>query len=110
LAAWAVALHSVIILAIAGLLLDAAVQLCQVLSLRSIYMLEPELRSRLNGLYMAWVFGCGALASGAAVAVYQMAGWYALSCLGAAFAAAGLLYYATEGHWVKGPGAASSAG
>ena len=60
-------------------------------------MLQPELRSRLNGLYMAWVFGCGAVASGVAVAVYQVAGWSALSCLGAAFAAAGLLYYATEG-------------
>jgi predicted MFS family arabinose efflux permease len=96
LAAYAVALHSVIILALAGLLLDAAVQVCQVLSLRSIYMLQPELRSRLNGLYMAWVFGCGAVASGVAVAVYQLAGWNALSCLGAAFAAAGLLYYATE--------------
>ena len=96
LAAWAAARHSVIILAIAGVLLDAAVQMCQVLGLRSIYMLQPELRSRLNGLYMAWVFGCGAVASGVAVAVYQVAGWNALSCLGAAFAAAGLLYYATE--------------
>lgn len=96
LAAWAVERHSVIILAIAGLLLDAAVQMCQVLSLRSIYMLAPELRSRLNGLYMAWVFGCGAVASGASVAVYQLAGWNALACLGAAFAAAGLLYYFTE--------------
>ena len=97
LAAYAAARHSVIILASAGLLLDAAVQMCQVLGLRSIYMLQPELRSRLNGLYMAWIFGCGAVASGVAVAVYQLAGWNALSCLGAAFAAAGLLYYATEG-------------
>lgn len=97
LAAYAAARHSVVILAIAGVLLDAAVQMCQVLGLRSIYMLPPELRSRLNGLYMAWVFGCGAVASGVAVAVYQLAGWNALSCLGAAFAAAGLLYYATEG-------------
>jgi predicted MFS family arabinose efflux permease len=96
LAAWAVERHSVFVLAIAGLLLDAAVQMCQVLSLRSIYMLAPELRSRLNGLYMAWVFGCGAVASGAAVAVYQLAGWNAVVCLGAAFAAAGLLYYFTE--------------
>jgi predicted MFS family arabinose efflux permease len=96
LAGWAVERHSVFVLAIAGLLLDAAVQMCQVLSLRSIYMLAPELRSRLNGLYMAWVFGCGAVASGAAVAVYQLAGWIALVCLGAAFAAAGLLYYFTE--------------
>jgi len=37
-----------------------------------------------------------AVASGAAVAVYQLAGWNALVCLGAAFAAAGLLYYFTE--------------
>jgi len=96
LAAWAVGHRSVIMLAVAGVLLDAAVQMCQVLSMRSIYMLQPELRSRLNGLYMAWVFGCGAVASGVAVAVYQVAGWNALSCLGAAFAAAGLLYYATE--------------
>jgi predicted MFS family arabinose efflux permease len=96
LAAWAVERHSVFVLAIAGLLLDAAVQMCHVLSLRSIYMLAPELRSRLNGLYMAWVFGCGAVASGAAVAVYQLAGWIALVCLGTAFAAAGLLYYFTE--------------
>jgi hypothetical protein len=50
-----------------------------------------ELRSRLNGLYMAWIFGCGA-----AVAAYQLAGWNALACLGAAFAAARLLYYFTE--------------
>jgi predicted MFS family arabinose efflux permease len=96
LAAWAVERHSVFVLAIAGLLLDAAVQMCHVLGLRSIYMLAPELRSRLNGLYMAWVFGCGAVASGAAVAVYQLAGWIAVVCLGTAFAAAGLLYYFTE--------------
>jgi hypothetical protein len=45
---------------------------------------------------MAWVFGCGAVASGAAVAVYQLAGWNALAWLGTAFAATGLLYYFTE--------------
>src|SRR6202035_993715 len=45
LAAWAVEHRSVLVLAIAGLVLDAAVQICQVVSLRSIYMLAPELRS-----------------------------------------------------------------
>jgi len=45
---------------------------------------------------MAWVFGCGAVASGAAVAVYQLGGWNALTWLGTAFAATGLLYYFTE--------------
>lgn len=62
-ATWADHVKSVSVLAIAGLSLDAAVQMCLVLSLRSIYMLESAKRSRLNGLFMAWVFGCGAAAS-----------------------------------------------
>lgn len=39
-AAWADHIKSVAILAVAGLSLDAAVQMCLVLSLRGIYMLE----------------------------------------------------------------------
>jgi hypothetical protein len=61
LAAWADDHKSVALLAAAGLCLDAAIQMCLVLSLRSIYMLEPSERGRLNGLFMAWMFGCGAM-------------------------------------------------
>jgi predicted MFS family arabinose efflux permease len=81
-AAWADHVRSVSILAIAGLSLDAAVQMCLVLSLRSIYMLESAKRSRLNGLFMAWVFGCGAIASAAAASLYEFAGWLALMICG----------------------------
>jgi predicted MFS family arabinose efflux permease len=96
LAALASGYRSITLLVIGALLLDGAVQICQVLSLRSIYMLQPELRGRLNGLFMTFVFVCGAIASGLAAAVYSLAGWIALSVLGASFAVLALLAYATE--------------
>jgi hypothetical protein len=77
-------------------LLDVAVQLCQVLSIRSIFMLAPELRGRLNGLFMTFVFLCAAVASGLAAAVYAFHGWTALCLLGGGFIFAAALLYATE--------------
>src|SRR5882757_9255664 len=47
LAAEARLIHSLSLLILAVVLLDAAVQVCQVLSLRRIYMLAPQLRGRL---------------------------------------------------------------
>src|SRR5256884_9213460 len=83
-------MHSLALLVLAALILDAAVQVCQVLSLRSIYMLAPDLRGRLNGLFIAFAFVCGALGSGLAAAVYPLRGWSTLACLGAFFASAAL--------------------
>src|SRR5205807_1453584 len=71
-------MHSLALLVLAALILDAAVQVCQVLSLRSIYMLAPDLRGRLNGLFIAFAFLCGALGSGLAAAVYTLRGWSTL--------------------------------
>jgi hypothetical protein len=89
-AGWANHVGSIFILAIAGLSLDAAVQVCLVFSLRGIYMLEPENRSRLNGLFMASVFGCGAVASAVAASIYTLKGWVALMAFGAVPVAVGL--------------------
>jgi predicted MFS family arabinose efflux permease len=89
--AWADHVESVAMLAIAGLSLDAAVQVCLVLSLRGIYMLEPANRSRLNGLFMAWVFGCGAAASAAAAWVYEFKGWFLLMICGAILVTIGIV-------------------
>jgi predicted MFS family arabinose efflux permease len=72
------------------------VQLCQVLSLRSIYMLAPELRGRLNGLFMTSVFICGASGSALSAALYALAGWSALAAMGALCAAAALAFYTSE--------------
>jgi MFS family permease len=88
--------HSLAGLVVAGVLLDGAVQLCNVLSLRSLYVLAPELRGRLNGLFLTFIFMCAAVASGLAAAIYTFHGWNALSLLGAGFAVVALLFYATE--------------
>jgi len=94
----AVAMHyrSVAGLVAAGILLDGAVQLCQVLNFRSLFMLAPELRGRLNGLFMTFIFICAAVASGIAAAVYAFHGWSGLCLLGGGYVLLALLYYATE--------------
>ncbi len=46
--------HSMAALVAAAVLLDGAVQLCNVLSLRSLYIMAPELRGRLNGLFLTF--------------------------------------------------------
>jgi len=88
--------HSLTGLVAAGILLDGAVQLCQVLNFRSLFMLAPELRGRLNGLFMTFIFICAAVASGIAAAVYAFHGWSGLCLLGGGYVLVALLYYATE--------------
>jgi predicted MFS family arabinose efflux permease len=88
--------HSVTLLVVAALVLDAAVQVCQVLSLRSIYMLAPGLRGRLNGLFISFAFLGGATGSGLAAAVYASRGWSTLASLGALFIFIALAQYASE--------------
>jgi predicted MFS family arabinose efflux permease len=89
-------IHSLFVLVAAALLLDAAVQVNQVLSLRTIYMLAPEQRGRLNGLFMTFVFICGSAGSLLAPAVYVAWGWVGVAALGSLFCAAALVFYATE--------------
>lgn len=89
-------LRSLAGLVLAALLIDGAVQVCQVLSIRSLYMLAPELRGRLNALFMTFVFACAAIASGSAAAVYAFHGWDGLSLLGGALALIALAAYASE--------------
>ena len=89
-------LHSLALLVAAALILDAAVQLCQVLSLRSIYMLAPELRGRLNGLFIACAFLGGATGSGVAPAVYTFHGWNTLANIAVLFVLAALVLYLSE--------------
>lgn len=88
--------HSLAGLVAAGILLDGAVQLCQVLNFRSLFMLAPELRGRLNGLFMTFIFICAAVASGIAAAVYAFHGWTGLCLLGGGFVTLALLLYLTE--------------
>jgi predicted MFS family arabinose efflux permease len=80
----------------AGVLLDAGVQGCQVVGQRAIYSLGPEIRSRLNGLYVATFFAGGAAGSAIASLAYVSGGWTRVSFIGLAFPLAALAVYASE--------------
>ena len=89
--------HGSLVLLVAGaLVLDGAVQVCQVLGMRSLYMLAPEERGRLNGLYMALIFVCGATASVSSTAIYAIWGWLPVCCVGAGLVVIALAVWATE--------------
>ena len=88
--------HSLSGLVLTGVILDAAVQMTQVLTFRSLFMLAPELRGRLNGLFTTFIFLCAAIASGAGAAIYSYFGWAGLSWLGGGLVAAAFLLYLTE--------------
>jgi predicted MFS family arabinose efflux permease len=88
--------HSLTLLVFAALVLDAAVQVCQVLSLRSIYTLSPESRGRLNGLFIATAFAGGATGSGLAPALYTFHGWSTLLMVGVTFGLAALMVFTSE--------------
>lgn len=84
---------SVILLAVAGVLLDMAVQAHQVLSLRDVYALRADARARLNSVYMGTIFVAGALSSAVTGALESAGGWGAVTVFAAlAAAAAGLLW------------------
>ena len=83
-------------LLIAGVALDAGVQANQIVSQRVIFALDPEARSRLNGLYIAIFFLGGAAGSAIASLAYAYGGWDYVSWIGLTFPLAALAFYATE--------------
>jgi len=84
---------SLILLAVAAVLLDLAVQANHVLSQRDIYGLRPDASARLNTVYMTTVFLGGAAASAVSGALTEASGWTAATLFGAALAAlAGAVY------------------
>jgi predicted MFS family arabinose efflux permease len=87
---------NLILLALAGVLLDLAVQGHQVLSQREIYGLRPDARARVNTVFMTSVFLGGALGSALAGVVGEAYGWRGVTLLGAALAAAGLAIWAVS--------------
>src|SRR5262249_57429560 len=77
---------SLILLAVAAVLLDLAVQTNQVLSQRDVYGLRPDASARLNTVYMTTVFIGGAAASAVSGVLTATAGWTAATLFGAALA------------------------
>jgi predicted MFS family arabinose efflux permease len=101
LAAFAIALaggavHSIALLVVAAILIDAGLVINFVLSQRAIYGPRPESRSRIGGLFTAIFFTGGAIGSALAAASLVLSGWHLTTLIGMGFAAGALALYAAE--------------
>jgi predicted MFS family arabinose efflux permease len=74
---------SVILLALAGVLLDLAVQSHQVFSQRDIYTLRGDARARINAVFMGTVFIGGAMSSAVSGLLHDSYGWSGVTLFGA---------------------------
>jgi len=93
-AAWALALvafvvadlaaHSVVLLLVAIVLLDIAVQALNILNQTRLFAVSEEARSRLNTAFVTSNFIGGAVGSGAASVLWSAGGWTAVTVTGAA--------------------------
>ncbi|GAB3957839.1 MFS transporter [Actinoallomurus acanthiterrae] len=88
--------HSVILLAVAAILIDMAVQTTLVLGQHTIYALDPTARARLNSAYIATLFLGGAVGSQLGSVAYHEGGWTTLAGFGAALPVLALLAWCTE--------------
>jgi predicted MFS family arabinose efflux permease len=86
--------RSVIVLAIAGVLLDFAVQAHQVMSQHEIYALRADARARINTVFMTTVFTGGAIASVLTGALHHRFGWTGACLLAAGCALTALTVWA----------------
>jgi predicted MFS family arabinose efflux permease len=87
---------SVPLLVAAAMILDLGATANLVLGQRALFSLRPEIRSRLNGLFIAIFFLGGALGSALAGFAYAHGGWPIVSSIGAGFGGLSLLLYTTE--------------
>jgi len=92
---------TIAMLALASIILDMGVAANLVLGQRTIFALGAEVRSRLNGVYMALFFAGGALGSALGGWTYAVHGWHGVLVTGMLFPLAGLAYFATEPRRVR---------
>lgn len=84
------------LLVAASIVLDAGVSASLVTGQRAIFALGEDVRSRLNGLYMAIFFCGGAIGSSLGAWMYAHHGWHGVLLTGLAFPLIAALVYATE--------------
>ncbi|QPQ30864.1 MFS transporter [Lysinibacillus sp. JNUCC 51] len=87
---------ALVILVVSAIILDMGVSANLVLGQRAIFSLGAEIRSRLNGLYMAIFFAGGAIGSATGAWAYAVAGWKAALLIGIALPTIAMIYFATE--------------
>lgn len=87
---------SLLALAAAAVLLDAGVSANLVLGQRAIFGLDPKVRGRLNGLFIATTFVGGAAGSMLGAWAYAKGGWDLTSLVGFLLPAAAFVYFLTN--------------
>ncbi|MEY4550899.1 MAG: hypothetical protein RL685_7094 [Pseudomonadota bacterium] len=85
------AARSLVGLAAAAVLLDGGLQASHLANQTVLFGLQPELRNRINAIYMVSFFIGGAVGTASASVAWQLAGWNGVCVVGAAFALCGLL-------------------
>jgi predicted MFS family arabinose efflux permease len=101
---WLVAAGALAAFAVAAVLVDAAVQMNQVVSQRIIYTTPAASRGRVNAIYMTVTFSGGAAGSMLGALTYHHGGWRSTALTGVAVALAALLIQATEPRPASGQG------
>ena len=94
------------ILGTAAIILDMAVAASLVIGQRAIFGMAADVRSRLNGLYLACFFLGGAAGSALGGYVFATCGWHAALLAGMAFPGMGLAWWLLE--WKAGAGRVSA--
>jgi predicted MFS family arabinose efflux permease len=82
-----------VLLGLAGVMIDFAVQGHQVLSQRDIYALRDDARARINAVYMTSIFAGGAIASSITGVVHERWGWNGVTVFAAALPVASFLLW-----------------
>lgn len=98
---------SVVLLAIAGVALDLAVQCHQVMSQQVIYALRGDARARINTVYMTTVFVGGSIASAVAGVLHSTSGWTGVAIFAAVLPLLGLALWLTGATTAPAEAAAS---
>jgi len=87
---------ALVLLTFAAILLDFGVAANLTLGQRAIFMLKPEFRSRLNGMYMSTFFVGGALGSAIGAWSFAYGSWSMTAWIGFGLPIAALIYFMTE--------------
>lgn len=90
------AASSIAAFVLAGILLDAGSQANLIVGQRMIFTMAPEVRSRLNALYLGLIFLGGAAGSAVSGSAVSHGGGTAVAVIGLVFTALAGLLYATE--------------
>lgn len=92
----AVSAGSLIAMAVLAVVLDAAIQANQITGQRIIFSTAPEIRGRVNAIYMTIMFFAGASGAALGTVIYHAGGWAGVVAAGAGLGLAMLAIYATE--------------